>query len=163
MTISLGERSPETVAIYHEKSDCARVREALPQKARTLEEALEDYRASLRPGAASYGRTILIDGRYAGDVWCYGIDPGAEPEAMLGYCVLDEADLNRGVASEALRLFLPEASMRYGIRRFGAFTYADNRASRRVLERNGFALAERFAESDRESCYYEKTLEPPRG
>jgi len=102
MTISLGERSPETVAIYHEKSDCARVREALPQKARTLEEALEDYRASLRPGAASYGRTILIDGRYAGDVWCYGIDPGAEPEAMLA-CMKGDKKARAGV----VRFVLP--------------------------------------------------------
>ena len=38
----------------------------------------------------------------------------------------------------------------------GAFTFADNKASIRVLEKNGFAVQESFVEDGRESVYLER-------
>lgn len=106
MRIELKERYEEHVRIYFEKTRDAQIRQMLPQKCRTVEEALEDYRKSLKPGAASFGRTIYADGSYIGDIWCYGIHEEEEPDAMISYCIFEKAFWGRGAATEALRLFL---------------------------------------------------------
>ena len=64
MNITLGTRTPETVAIYFEKAKRPEIRETLPQKAQTLEEALADFQKAQLPGASSFGRTIWADGNY---------------------------------------------------------------------------------------------------
>ncbi len=87
MKIELGERTAETVAIYFMKAQQRSIKSTLPQKARTVEEALRDYRDTLLPDAASYGRTITVDDVYVGDGWCYCIDKAGTPNAMLSYFV----------------------------------------------------------------------------
>ena len=57
MNIELGQRTEETVAVYFERAQNAAIRAVLPQRARTLEEALADYRRTLEPGASS-GRAV---------------------------------------------------------------------------------------------------------
>ena len=66
MKIELGERTAETVALYFSKAQQQIIKSTLPQKAATLEEALNDYEDTLKPNATSYGRTIIIDGMYVG-------------------------------------------------------------------------------------------------
>ena len=154
MNIELGQRTEETVAVYFERAQNAAIRAVLPQRARTLEEALADYRRTLEPGASSFGRTILADGQYVGDVWCYAMDPSGDPQAMVSYCVFEQALWGRGVASEALGLFLEEIRERFGLERVGAFTFSENAASIRVLEKNGFHREESFTEDGVESGYY---------
>ena len=112
--IRLGSRTAETVRIYFEKAQEPSIKAVLPQKAQTVEEALADFEQTLRPGASSFGRTILADGVYIGDVWCYAIDLNDEPNAMLSYCVFDEGYRNRGAATEAVGLFIkkPAPGMR---------------------------------------------------
>lgn len=154
MTVTLRERTEKTAAVYFRRTQTPVIRRTLPQKARTLEEALSDYRRTREPGASSYGRTIYADGRYAGDVWCYCIDRGGDPQAMVSYCVFARELWGKGVATEALRLFLAEIREQFGLGRVGAFTYAANRASVRVLEKNGFRLAQSFTEEGVESGYY---------
>lgn len=63
--------------------------------------------------------------------------------------------MGKGAASEALGQFLSEIRERFGFTRIGAFTYAANAASIRVLEKNGFRLRESFAEDGVESRYYD--------
>jgi hypothetical protein len=60
----------------------------LPQKAKTVEEALADYEQTLLPDAQSFGQTVYVDGKYVGDVWCYCIDMDDEPNCMLSFCIL---------------------------------------------------------------------------
>ncbi len=156
--IRLGTRTEETVRIYFEKAQDPRIKAVLPQKAQSVEEALADYRETLLPGAASYGRTILADGVYVGDVWCYAIDPGDEPNAMLSFCLLDERLLGRGITTEAVGLFLREAGAKYALKTVGAFSFSDNAASIRVLEKNGFVLCEEFVEAGRASKYFQRAL-----
>lgn len=156
MIITLGTRTAENAAVYFEKTQAEPIRLFLPQEAKTLDEALASFRASLLPGAKSFGRTILLDGRYVGDVWCYGIDRDGEPQAMVSYCVFETDCWNQGVATEALRLFLIEVREHFDLNVFGAFTYEENVASRRVLEKNGFLLKQRFTEDGAASCYYER-------
>jgi len=155
MDITLGARTEESVAVYFEKARTELIRRTLPQKAETLDEALADFRRTQCPGATSFGRTILAGNRYIGDVWCYAMDAGDEPQAMISYCVFEPECWNRGAATQALHLFLAEVRGLFGLRVFGAFTYAANAASRRVLEKNGFTMRERFFEDGVESCYYQ--------
>ncbi len=158
MEILLCERNEETVRIYFERAQQPFIRSMLPQRAKTIEDALEDFRYTQLPGANSFGRTIWVDGRYVGDVWVYCIDPAEIPNAMLRYCVFEPEYNGRGIAKKAVSMFLAEAADRYGLTSVGAFTYADNTASIRVLEKNGFLRLESFVEDDRMSYYFQKPL-----
>ena len=158
MEVSLGERTEENAAVYFERTRSAAIQRFLPQRAQTLEEALADFRKTREPGAESFGRTIQADGRYVGDVWCYCMDRSGDPQAMVSYCVFEQALWGRGVASEALGLFLEEIRERFGLERIGAFTFTANQGSVRVLEKNGFRLAETLVEDGTASGYYTKSI-----
>ena len=155
MNVTLHPRTAETVAVYFSRACQPEIRRTLPQKASTVEEALKDFAKTQLPGATSYGRTIHADGRYVGDVWIYAIVPADTPGGMLSYCIFEPDVWGRGVATEAVRLFLQEAVEKYALRSVGAFTYAENAASIRVLEKNGFLLEEEFAENGVVSRYYQ--------
>lgn len=159
MDVMLGSRTAERAARSFEKMDTPAIRAALPMKAKTAEEAAADFRASQLPGASSFGRAILADGRHVGDVWCYALHQEDEPDAMVSYCVFEQALWGQGVASTALALFLPEIAEKYGLRTVGAFTFADNLPSLRVLEKNGFRQTEEFVEDGVPSRYYQLDLE----
>ena len=157
MDIRLSARTPETVKIYFEKTDRPDIKAALPQKARTVEEALEDYRKTLLPDANSYGRTITADGTYIGDIWCYCIDLNSDPGAMLSFCIFDEAYRSRGIATQAVSAFLKEIQSKYHLATVGAFAFSDNLASIKVLQKNGFVVTEEFSEDGRASKYLQYT------
>lgn len=156
MQITLQDRTAETVAIYFEKAHTPEIQKMLPQKAQTVEEALADFQETQNPGAQSFGRTIYADGTYAGDIWCYGMDQAGDPQAMVSYCIFEQGLLGRGAATRALALFLEEIRERFGLERIGAFTFASNTASIRVLEKNGFRLMESFTEDGVDSGYYQR-------
>ena len=155
MKITLGERTAETVAIYFHKTNNERIRKVLPQKAQTVEEALADYERARLPGATSYGRTIFVEDRYVGDIWCYGIDPADTPGAMVSYCVFETECWGKGIATEATRMFLCEIATKYQLGTVGAFTFSNNTASVKVLEKNGFQCVEEFVENGVSSRYYQ--------
>lgn len=156
MIVSLHARTEAHVRIYFERTQDAEIRRMLPSAAKTVEDALAMFRHSQLPVATSYGRTIYVDGAYVGDVWCYGIQDD-EPNAMLSYCIFDQSCWGRGAATEAVRLFVNEVQERLALKSMGAFTYADNIASNRVLEKNGFQLAEELEEDGRVSAYWTLT------
>lgn len=159
MNIELRERTEAHARMYFEKTRDAEIQAMLPQAAQTLEQALEAYRKSRLPGASSYGRTVYADGQYVGDIWCYSLDPKETPSAMLSYCLFDKAFWGRGIATDALKRFLEEITLRFGLKTVGAFAYCSNIASLRVLEKNGFERAEVFMENGKESAYYQKDVE----
>lgn len=161
MKIELRERTKETVAIYFEKAQDTEIKKVLPQKVQTLEEALEDYQKTLLPDAVSYGRTIYAEDTYVGDIWCYGIDMSEEPNAMLSYCIFEKEYWKQGIATEAVKLFLEEIIDKFHFETVGAFTYASNHASIRVLEKNGFLMLEAFEEDGVESQYFQRKCIPP--
>lgn len=158
MKITLGVRTAETAALYFEKTRSPSIRKTLPQKAQTVDEAVADFYDSQKPVASSFGRTILADGRYVGDVWCYCIDPDGEPNAMVSCCVFEQALWGLDIASTSLGLFLGEIGPKFGLKTVGAFTFADNLPSIRVLEKNGFQMMEEFAEDGVLSRYYQISL-----
>lgn len=157
--VTLHDRTPEHVSLYFSKtSQDPLIRFMLPQKAKTLEEALADYKASLQEPLQSWGRTIYLGDQYVGDVWCYCIHWEKEPDAMLSFCLFDAAARGKGVAYRAVSLFLQEAKEKFFLHTMGAFTYGDNRASVALLKKLGFLELERFVEEGRESCYFQKRL-----
>ena len=158
MKILLNDRTEETVRIYFEKSQQTEIKTMLPQKARNVEEAVSDYYKTRLPESTSYGQTIIVDDMYIGDVWCYCIAKSETPNAMLSFCVFEIACWRRGIASEAVSLFLKVIHEKYGLGTVGAFTFSDNIASQRVLEKNGFQLLEEFIEDGRKSKYYQLSL-----
>lgn len=154
-TIFLGERNEGTVRIYFERSQDPMIQKVLPQKAQTVEEALRDYRETLFPNAKSFGKTILADERYIGDIWCYCIDKDVEPNAMLSYCIFDRTYWSQGIATKAVSLFLEEAKQKYALQTIGAFVFSDHIASVKVLKKNGFSLVEEWTEAGRKSSYFQ--------
>ena len=158
MEFTLGARTAGTAVFSFERMNTEAIRRTLPMKAKTVEEAAADFHASQTPGASSFGQTILADSQHVGDVWCYGIDRASTPNAMVSYCVFEPAFQGHGAATKALELFLLEIKRKYGLKTVGAFTFADNLPSIRVLEKNGFALMEEFVEDGVLSKYFQLEL-----
>ena len=63
MVITLEKRTADSVRTYFEKADRPEIKQVLPQKAKTVEEALEDYELTLLPNAESFGQTVYVDGK----------------------------------------------------------------------------------------------------
>ena len=155
MVITLEKRTADTVKTYFEKANRPEIKQVLPQKAKTVEEALEDYEQTLLPNAKSYGQTVYVDGNYVGDVWCYCIDPDDEPNSMLSFCIFEPEYWSKGIATAAVKMFIQKICAIYKVKNIGAFTFAHNLASIRVLEKNGFVLMEEFEEDGVLSKYFQ--------
>ena len=159
MKIELRLRTEAHVRTYFERTQDPQIQTMIPQTARTVEQAIANFEKTLLPNATSFGRTVYCDDVYVGDIWCYCINHEEEPNAMLSYCIFDKALWGKGVATEALSQFLSEIVPRFGLKTVGAFGYCNNKASLRVLEKNGFFCMETFVEDGMESAYYQKTVE----
>ena len=146
MIITLEKRTADSVKTYFEKADRPEIKQVLPQKAKTVEEALADYEQTLLPDAESFGQTVYVDGKYVGDVWCYCIDMDEEPNCMLSFCIFELEHWNKGIATTAVKMFIQNICALYHVKTIGAFTFAHNQASIRVLEKNGFVVMEEFEE-----------------
>lgn len=158
MDIQLQERTAAHVSIYWNRTQDPEIRALLPSAAQTEEQALELYRQTLLPGANSFGRVILADGQYVGDIWCYCID-SEEGSAMVSYCIFEKALWNNGIATQAGQLFLREIFDRFGLKTAGAFTYCSNKGSIAVLEHLGFRPGEQWEEDGVLSQYFEVDLQ----
>lgn len=155
MNITLRPRTVDSVKIYFEKATKPEIKRVLPQKSQTVEEALEDYEKSLLPTSTSFGLTVWADECYVGDVWCYCIDPNEEPNCMVSYCIFESQLWSRGIATEAISMFLGIIREKFHLDSVGAFTFSSNIASVRVLEKNGFTLVEEFEEDGVMSKYFQ--------
>ena len=158
MKVELKERTEDHVRTYFERTRNAEIQAMIPQSANTLDEALENYHKTLDRHATSYGKTVHVDGIYVGDIWCYGISKSEIPQAMVSYCIFEKSIWNKGFATEALAQFLEEIKVNLFIDSVGAFTYSGNRASIRVLEKNGFTECETFSEDGVESKFFLKGI-----
>ena len=147
MVITLGERTADTVKIYFERANTPEIKRVLPQKAKTVEEALADYEKTLLPNARSFGQTVYVDGMYVGDVWCYCINMDDVPNCMISFCIFETNFWSKGIATTAVELFVKKIRAKYRVKTVGAFTFACNVASLRVLEKNGFSVLEEFEEN----------------
>lgn len=153
--VSLKERSRDHVKIYFQNTQDEEIKRMLPSVVKTEEEALRAFEETQKPRASSYGQTIYYGETYIGDIWCYNMDIEESPNGMLSYCIFDKKFWNKGIATEAVGLFLKELRQNYQMKELGAFLYASNAASRRILKKNGFVKAETIVEDGIESFYYE--------
>ena len=126
MEITLQERTADYVRIYFERTQDDQIDRMLPRSVNSLDQALENFAQTKET-----------------------------PNAMLSYCIFEKSCWGKGIASRALSLFLNEIAEKYALSSVGAFTFADNIASIRVLEKNGFSVKESFVEDGRESVYLE--------
>ena len=81
---------------------------------------------------------VFRDGRFCGLAEFYGYRAPIH-KISVGYRLLEEM-WGQGIATEALRLMVDEAIGRRGIEIITASTMIENRASSRVLQKNGFTL-----------------------
>ncbi|MBQ4452491.1 MAG: GNAT family N-acetyltransferase [Clostridia bacterium] len=86
-------------------------------------------------GPFVYAVTEKAGGRYIGYVQMVRIKDGAWE---IGYQI-GKAHRGRGLALEAVQAFLPAMAEAHGIREVFGICLAENKASRRVLEKCGFA------------------------
>ncbi len=82
-------------------------------------------------------RTIVIDGKASGSISISVKDDIYEKSAELGYWLMEE-HWGKGIMTEAVRQICREAFARFDLLRIFAEPFADNRGSRRVLEKAGF-------------------------
>lgn len=98
----------------------------------------EDARWWIQTGSRNgITRVIEQNGNFVGSV---GAEPGSGEKRKqfgIGYW-LGEPYWKRGIATEALRLFADELFQTTDVERLQAWIYADNVASKRVLEKAGF-------------------------
>jgi ribosomal-protein-alanine N-acetyltransferase len=84
------------------------------------------------------GRFVIVDdGAVAGTLGLFNSSGPPLSSAIIGYWV-DEARAGRGLATRAVAEALDVAFGELQLHRLEAGTRPDNRASQRVLERNGF-------------------------
>jgi RimJ/RimL family protein N-acetyltransferase len=83
---------------------------------------------------------VVLDGAVIGDCGWYG-PPGDDGEVEIGYG-LAAPFRGRGLGTEAVRALVEWVRAQPGVTRIVAETDATNAASRRVLERLGFTIAE---------------------
>jgi [ribosomal protein S5]-alanine N-acetyltransferase len=82
---------------------------------------------------------VLDDGAVAGTITLDGIVRGPAQSAHMGYWI-DRDRNGRGLATSAVAAMLERAFGSLGLHRVEAGAIVDNRASRRVLEKNGFTF-----------------------
>lgn len=145
----------EHVKIFWERTQDEEIEKLFPINGGTLNDAMKLYEESLRPGAESFGRVIYIDGKYIGDVWCYGIDETDEGQAFVSIVIFDKKYWGQGVGKRALTQFCRIVFDKYAISRLCAFTYKHNIKSKAMLKSVGFEKIEDFEEDGIPSCYYE--------
>lgn len=138
------EADAEAIFEYQQRPEAQRYISRIPS---TIEDAraMVAERTSAPDGLMC---AILLDGpdgQVVGDIGGRRYLPGSlgpEPEAWdfrLGYSV-HPVMWGKGVASAAVGLLVPALHDQAGIRRIVAKVFADNRASIRVLLKNGFEL-----------------------
>jgi GNAT superfamily N-acetyltransferase len=102
-------------------------------------------------GAAAILPTVWLvvrraDGRIIGDIGTHG-PPDSEGSVEIGYALAPSAR-GQGVGTAAVAALIRRLAAVPGIRRLTAVTSADNTASRRLLERQGFHLIGPLSDTD---------------
>ena len=162
MNLELRTRTREAVITYFNKTQDDEIRRFIPMKAKTQQEALEDYENTLLPDSTSYGESIYLDGSHIGDIWCYCIGED-EPDAMISFCIFEKTLWGKGIAKLCVNKFLAIVKEKFSLKTVGAFTYAYNLASIKVLSVCGFKEIETFTEDGVESKYFQITFDSVEG
>ena len=96
-------------------------------------------KAADREGISGIYRAICYEGKIVGNITVEQKSDVCCKDAELGYALMRNY-ASRGIMTEALRQMLMEAFESLDLRRLTALVHAPNKASCRVLEKNGFIL-----------------------
>ena len=130
---------PQLAACADNPNIAANLRDAFPSPYTLADAAWYVRDCMARDGQDALFRAILVDGRAAGSVSvCRGSDVYRH-SGELGYW-LAEPCWGKGYMTWAVRGMCREAFQKLDIVRIYAEPFARNTGSRRVLEKNGFAL-----------------------
>ncbi|HYF82991.1 MAG TPA: GNAT family N-acetyltransferase [Clostridia bacterium] len=151
----LKTRTMNHVVVFWDRTQDEKIKRLFPISIESLEEALILFEESLKKDASSYGKVIYFEGKYIGDIWCYGIDENNEKVVMLSIVIFEKELWGKGIATEAAKVFVEDVFDKFDIVKIGAFTYSNNYASIGMLEKAGFIEIEKFVEHGIESKYYE--------
>jgi RimJ/RimL family protein N-acetyltransferase len=155
MGIMLKTRTKDHVITFWEKTQDEEIKKLFPFSIETLEKALILFQESLIENALSYGKVIYFEGKYIGDIWCYGIDESNEKMAMLSVVIFEKELWHKGIATESTKAFVKEVFNMFDIEKIGAYTYSNNYGSIGLLKKVGFFEIETFVEDGVESIYFE--------
>lgn len=155
MNIALEPRTRDHVVIFWNETQDEEIKSLFPFSTKSLEEALRLFEETRKENPLSYGKVIYFEGRYIGDIWCYGIDENNEKMAMLSIVIFEKGLWGKGIATEAAKVFTGEVFDKFDIEKIGAFTYSNNYASIGLLKKAGFMEIETFDEDGIESKYFE--------
>lgn len=155
LNIALKTRAAEHVTVFWDKIQDEEIKMLFPISIESLDKALILFEESLKKDASSYGKVIYYDGKYIGDIWCYGINEDDEKMAMLSIVIFEKNLWGKGIATDAIKVFIQEVFDKFDIEKIGAFTYSNNYGSIGSLEKAGFVEIERFVENGIESIYLE--------
>ena len=103
-----------------------------------VRELVQNWNFSESRGGDIY-RAILNDGEVVGLISLRRQFGKQSIDARLGYMMMPQ-HCGKGIATKAVKLMLDEAFTKLGLHRVTAWVYAPNKASSRVLEKNGFTL-----------------------
>lgn len=112
-------------------------------------------------GKSGCFRAIVGDGYIVGMISVEQSPQIAQQTAEMSYCLVPEMQ-GRGIMTRAVEHFCPVAFSELGLAGITAEVIAENRASRKVLEKNGFTLqnvmpgAMQKQGSPRDLCVYRK-------
>lgn len=96
-------------------------------------------KASAEDGKDGIFRAIVVDGVCAGNISVERKSDVFKRDAELGYMLLTDY-WSGGIVTEAVRQICEIAFAELALARITALVYSPNTASKRVLEKNGFAL-----------------------
>jgi len=153
--VMLKTRTKDHVEVFWEKTQDEEIKRLFPFSVDSLEKALKLFEDSLKEDALSYGKVIYFQGKYIGDIWCYGIDESNEKMAMLSIVIFEKELWGKGIAAEAAKAFIKEVFNKFNIDKIGAFTYSYNYGSIGLLRKLGFVQMGTFIEEGIESIYFE--------
>lgn len=112
-------------------------------------------------GKSGCFRAVVSDGNIVGMISVEQSPQIAPRTAEMSYCLLPEMQ-GRGIMTRAVENLCPVVFAELGLAGITAEVMAENRASRKVLEKNGFALqkimpgAMQKQGTPRDLCFYQK-------
>lgn len=154
MKIELRKQKEENVCIFYDAFQNGEVNQWMYRHPSSLEKELVQFRKQKDDQVIR--RTIYAENVYIGDIWATFVDSMENVDVLLSCCIFDRTYWNRGIASEALSLFANELKQTYHISNLGAFLYAENKGSQKVLEKQEFALVNSFEENGKTAYFYFK-------
>ena len=154
MEIELRKQTEENVRIYYEDFQNSKINQWMYRRSSSLEEELDQFRKQKENQVIR--RTIYVENVYIGDIWATRVESMEDVDVLLSCCIFDSEYWNRGIASVALNLFANELKQTYRISNLGAFLYAENKGSQKVLEKQEFQLLNSFEENGKTAYFYFK-------